>query len=124
MKLSAFLTVNKSFTGYLWKYDEVTGTLENKLGDWKYLEKKWTIPDGDEIGTIEEVGTSKVVGLSTKRFQNEVILGPFDDSEGQKWTKSKATTNGYFTLKNPLSGKFISLLFIKLKNFLLRLSDL
>ena len=82
---------------------------------------KWKIPDEDETGTIQEIGSSKVLGLknnATKK-RTDVILETFEGSEYQMWTRSKKTSDGYFTLLNPISGRALSEMKLTSENYLI-----
>ena len=60
----------------LWKYDSNTKKLENKNGDWVYMNKKWNIPGDDSENYIED-SDSNVLGLKDDVIKNdtsEVIL--------------------------------------------------
>ena len=98
--------------GLLWKYDINNHALQAtfKAQDWKFANSKWIIPNHGSTGKIEYEGTLLVLGLennSTEEWTN-VILETFDNSDRQMWTRSMPTTNGYFTLKNKLSGTFLT----------------
>ena len=110
----------------------------NKDGDWRYQSKKFRVPKEENTGTIDIFniefnfipGSSKVLGLVdhlayganvTEKSQPNYLTNAtvkwaltgvtsetFDDSEDQMWTRSKKTSNGYFTLKNIKSGLYLS----------------
>ena len=94
----------------MWKYHENNETLENKYGDWMHSNTRWRLPNEEEDGTIEEIVTSNVLGLdnNSTRLGTKVLLERYDGSEYQKWARSKTTRNGYFTLKCPISGKYLT----------------
>ena len=82
-------------------------TLSNRHGI--TLNGTWYIPDTGETETIKNNATGKY--LSTDDYNEagsavvEVSFDPNDD--GGKWERSANDDSGYFTLKNPKSGRFL-----------------
>ena len=94
-------------------YHESNQTLENrKYGtSEEYNLKHWNIPIEGQNGTIEEISTSKVLGLkdNSTKFGALVILEiKVNGSEYQLWSRSNTTTSGYFSLRNPISGRYLT----------------
>ena len=53
---------------------------------------------GTNLGHVLNVGKKNVVSLHVKKKK-----------PGQKWLRSKEDSDGWFTLKNPFTGKFLAL---------------
>ena len=110
-----FLIFFVLFTAQLWRL-----TNESKLESlysctWEFEDKIWTIPSDDKEGYIELKDSSnpgKVMALNGE----DVVL---DDkavnlTSSQLWIKGSENSDGYFTLKNIGTGKFLTLAFHKL----------
>ena len=87
--------------------------LMNKNGDWIYQDNAWTITAEGSVGNIEDQSSGKVLGLLNdgKDMGTLVILESKKRSlcsEGQKWLRDMNDENGWFRLKNPLSGKVLT----------------
>ena len=87
--------------------------LVNKNGDWIYHDNAWTITAEGSVGNIEDQSSGKVLGLLNdgKEMGTLVILESKKRSlcsEGQKWLRDMNDEDGWFRLKNPLSGKFLT----------------
>ena len=85
----------------------VNGTLENKAG--VSLGGNWTLlPNGTKY-TIQNNGEKQLsVKNSYTDSGSEVVMEALDNNAaGQKWEKSNISS-GYFTLKDPKSGKFLT----------------
>ena len=79
------------------------------IGDYDF--KKWNIPNEGQNGTISERSTSKVLGLkdNSTKFGAEIILQiKVNSSPFQLWHRSKMTASGYFSLRNPISGRYLT----------------
>ena len=82
-----------------------------------YQAIKWTLPNEGSRGLIQDdtIGGGLGFVLGTKKNQDifEVILEAKRSQRGgiknsQKWMRGQADEDGWFTLKNPYSGKFLS----------------
>lgn len=100
----------------MWRYTK-DNKLENKSGPWKHDKKSWRIPhEGDHAhaGFIKDQQSGLVLGLVAQNSANEmseVILQNVnqDDPFGQKWRRSKANADGWFTFLNPGNNQFLSI---------------
>ena len=88
---------------------------ENKLlnisGQWQYQDNTWTtIPSAEEpegyiknsLGQFLSIKDESVTLLDPKDFNSHSLT-----ASGQKWQKIMVN-DGYFTLRNPISGKFLT----------------
>ena len=87
--------------------------LINKNGNWMYQDNTWTITAEGSVGNIEDQSSGKVLGLLNdgKDMGTLVILESKKRSlcsEGQKWLRDMNDEDGWFRLKNPLSGKVLT----------------
>ena len=60
---------------------------------------------------MTDKGTSKVLGLfvlDSTIDGTKVLLEISDKSAEQMWYRSVSNSKGYFTLKNPMTGKFLT----------------
>ena len=81
-------------------------TLSNRHGI--TLTGTWYIPDTGETETIKNNASGKY--LSTDDYNDagsEVVEVEVADDAGQQWERSANDDSGYFTLKNPKSGRFL-----------------
>jgi hypothetical protein len=100
------VSINTIFCiGQLWKYDNTSKILKNYVGGWKYLDDQWNIPNKGESGKIEEITTTRVLG---HRNRFDVNLETRKYSDHQIWIRGKTTIDGYFTLNNKASEKFLT----------------
>ena len=98
--------------GHLWIYNEGTKLLSNKLGYWNLgATNTWLLPNPGHKGYIESVRDGKVLGLFSDGIHTDttVVLETksADMNNGQIWLRGMAN-DGYFTLQNVNSGKFMS----------------
>ena len=97
--------------GQLWKYDSITKTLTNKNADknggWEHQRTKWTLPAEGSTGPITDTESSQ---LLVYRSGNVVKIDKdvSDSFDEQMWFRSKTMIEGYFTLQNPSSEKFLT----------------
>ena len=75
------------------------------LKDWKHYDKIWKeVPANDKTGLIEYGGN-----VLTSNAKGKVVLkaksGCCDE---QNWLRSSITEEGWFTLKNVKSGRFLT----------------
>ena len=80
-----------------------------------YQDNAWTITAEGSVGNIEDQSSGKVLGLLNdgKDMGTLIILESKKRSlcsEGQKWLRDMNDENGWFRLKNPLSGKVLGLM--------------
>ena len=76
---------------------------------WKFEDKLWTIPSEDKEGghiAVKDSDPVKVLAINGE----EVILE--DKAENSKssqlWVKGSENSDGYFSLKNKESGKYLT----------------
>jgi hypothetical protein len=79
--------------------------LKNFVSDWKYLDDQWSIPNKEESGKIEEITSRRVLG---HRNDDDVILETGKESDYQIWIRGNVSIDGYFTLKNKATNKFLT----------------
>jgi hypothetical protein len=83
--------------------------LKNFISDWKYLDDQWSIPNKEESGKIEEITSRLVLGhRNDKKEDIDVILETQKDSDHQIWIRGMVSIDGYFTLKNKATNKFLT----------------
>ena len=76
------------------------------------LPGNWQLPNADETGTVQNTltGVNGYLTVNAKTAAGSVVvedgLDPTDS--GQQWKRSADDSSGYFTLRNPNSGKFLS----------------
>ena len=130
--------MNKYFLAQLWKYDETKKLLTNKKGGQIFTNEKLTLPlqgkhgkiinsDGQVLGITNEPdiksnssspGDTKIdlrekikeyLGLNEKDEEEiGVILQDSCDSKFQNWFRGMPNSSGYFTLKNSITGRFLT----------------
>ena len=105
LKLKSFF---KTFPAQLWKYDSDTKVLTNKEGVWTSTDETWNIPANNTEGNIE-AASGQVLGLKedATAIGTEVILEESDSSDHQLWLQEMGD-DGYFTLKNKVTEKFLT----------------
>ena len=98
--------------GQLWKMNNNMKLL-NQNGSWVHQEKAWTLTAEGSEGNIEDQFSGKVLGL----LNNDTEIGTLVTleskkrsvcSEGQKWLRDVTDEGGWFRLKNPLSGRVLT----------------
>ena len=88
----------------LWSFNSETEKIINKNGPWQYQNNTWEeIPSIGTPGLIKET-SGKVLTISG----GGVILSPPDGSDSQLWTFGITFKDGYFTLRNPKSGGYLT----------------
>ena len=100
------------FVGQLWKLTNEM-KLINKNGNWMHDNLAWTITAEGSEGNIEEQSSGKVLGLLNDATDIGTPVGLESkkrsvSSDGQKWLRDIADVNGWFRLKNPLSGRVLT----------------
>jgi len=111
VQVGEFRGQNISNMEQLWKYDDNTMKLINKNGAWEYLEKTWNLPAEGQTGPINDTKSSQVLGLfgfDSTIDGAKVILEAADNSAEQMWYRGTQNSEGYFTLQNPVSRKFLT----------------
>ena len=90
----------------IWSFNSKTGKIINKNGPGQYQNNTWTeIPSIGTPGLITE--TSGNV-LTLDYISGGVVLSSPDGSESQLWTFGITFRDGYFTLRNPKSGGYLT----------------
>ena len=85
--------------------------LENgNNGKWKFTEKTWFIPEEQSDGCIKDYSTGLVLSHLGHGIDSAVVLEEENNplSDGQIWTRSTYDEDGFFTLKNPSSGRVLT----------------
>ena len=84
--------------------------LENgNNGKWKFSEKTWFIPEEQSHGSIKDYSTGLVLGHVGDGTDSVVLQEESNPlSDGQIWTRSTYDEDGFFTLKNPSSGRVLT----------------
>jgi len=100
---SEFLMPKPQHASQLWRLNN--SKLENGFAStWKFDGKNWTFPvDGIE-GCIEDSDDLVLTIEGSDIKLNEKV----DSSVNQKWVKSASDAEGWFTVKNPSSNKFLT----------------
>ena len=92
-----------------WKFDGTV--LSNEAGITHT--HKWAIPSSGSTGTIQNTDTGAngylSVNANTAAGSQVVEEAKDDDDVGQKWERSADDDSGFFTLKNPHSGLFLTM---------------
>ena len=90
----------------LWSFNSETEKIINKNGPWQYQNNTWEgIPSIGTPGLIKET-SGNVLTLDTST--GGVILSSPDGSDSQLWTFGITFKDGYFTLRNPKSGGYLT----------------
>ena len=89
----------------LWKLNE-DSELENKYTfSWDFEDNSWTLPSTDVEGYITDLSSGQVLTVKGSKVElkdkNETCIQ-------QKWIRSKPDSEGWCTLKNPSSDKFLA----------------
>ena len=76
------------------------------LKDWKHYDKIWKeVPANDEAGLIEYGGNVLTFNAKGGKVVLKAKSGCCDE---QNWLRSSITEEGWFTLKNVKSGRFLT----------------
>ena len=69
--------------------------------EWKYQDLKWSLPDEDTEGCVEDQDSGKVLTI----LDDKIVLEDKDDplSDRQKWFRGVKDEDGWFSLKKPLT---------------------
>ena len=95
------------FPDQLWRFTK-DKKLENKCSEWKFVNKKWRIPNaGNQPGFIKDLESALVLGSEA---DDKVILEDTKDENifTQKWIRSKPNQDGWFTFQNSGSGNYLT----------------
>ena len=102
--------INSFFTAQLWKFISKTNCLENKRGSWMYQNRGWIVLCQEEEGYLES-STGQVLGVLDNKKEHGTVVNletKCESYSGQKWIKSEENSDGYFTLKNVNSNKYLT----------------
>ena len=94
------------FLGQLWRYTN-DGRLVNQNGISLYFNKKWKIPDIDQLGTIEDQKSGKVLSLTSYRTVGLIDKENVMHEDHRNWKRTKPDANGWFRLKNYTRIRFL-----------------
>lgn len=75
---------------------------------WIYENETWSIPKEGKEGYIRIQDTDIVMSVVGQSAGSKVILEVKNNSPNQKWLRSQGDQEGWFSLKNPLSGLFLN----------------
>ena len=92
---------------------EKNGKITNKKTKKDLCTETCTVPKYGEKGYITEVTSGKVMSLKggDTTEGTEVILETIvADSDKQHWTRSRPTSNGYFTLQSAATDLYLALM--------------
>ena len=97
---------NISFIDQLWIYDPQSMTLKNRRRVWQFQSSKWD----NFISASEYVSIHHSSGLVLTVSSDELVnLDVFlDDSDDQFWTLGPENEEGYFTIQNLKSRKYLT----------------
>ena len=82
------------------------------------LTGNWQLPKASSTpGTIQNKDTNMYLGVNSGNASGSAIVVEDldEDDAGQKWERSPDDSSGYFTLRNPDSGKFLTALYTENK---------
>jgi len=105
----------KQNASQLWRFTSKSKLESLYSSTWEFEKNIWTIPSDDKEGCIElkDSNSGKVLAINGE----EVILE--DKAEKSKssqlWIKGSENSDGYFSLKNKGTGKFLTLFIHKVK---------
>ena len=68
---------------------------------------RWRIPDAGKTTTIQNIHTNKFLTVNSETAGSAVESMDATGVE-QEWERSPTDSSGYFTLKNPYSGRFLT----------------
>ena len=97
------------FSDQLWRFTK-DKKIENKCREWKFVDKKWKIPNAGNPGhpgLIKDLESALVLGSDA---DDKVFLEDTKDENAftQKWIRSKPNQDGWFTLQNSGSGYYLA----------------
>ena len=78
------------------------------VNHWIHENETWSIPREGEEGYIRIQDTDIVMSVVRESVGSKVILEAKNDSPNQKWLRSQGDQEGWFSLKNSLSGLFLN----------------
>ena len=100
-----------SFSAQRWKYDDNTGYLINKKGQWNSLNMYIrTFPDTGTTGNIV-LHDGRALGVANDNTLSgtKTVLEALDvSSTAQLWSHSQPDDKGWFVLRNQRSRKFLT----------------
>ena len=83
----------------------------NKSGDWRYENISWKLPNEGQSGALKDANSDQILRFLPNKSQEhfEVILQlPDNDAFGQKWQRSEANKEGWFTLMCKENQEFLT----------------
>ena len=92
---------------------EKDGKITNKKTKKDLCPETCTFPKYGEKGYITVVTSGKVMSLKggdTTQGTEVILETKVADSDKQHWTRSRPTSNGYFTLQSAASGLYLALM--------------
>ena len=96
------------FTDQLWSLNE-NFKLDNLYSSsWKFEDKTWIIPSEAEEGHIEVKDSNPVKVLAINGEEVELEDKEEISSSSQIWIRGPKNSEGYFSLKNKKTGKFLT----------------
>jgi hypothetical protein len=127
--------MNLYFLAQLWNYDETRKLLTNKKGGQIFTNEKFTLPLQGKHGKIinssgQVLGIKKEPDISSDSSSSEldlwekiqeslglneeneqeigVILQDSSETKFQNWFRGMPNSSGHFTLKNSITGRFLT----------------
>ena len=104
------ILVKNTFIGQLWTLNNEM-KLVNKSGQWMHQDKLWYIPTVGYASRIEDQASGNVLGLRNDTTALRIVALESKDkliTDEQTWVRGVEDVNGWFRLKNPCTGKVLS----------------
>ena len=96
----------------LWKFDIASKQLSTKKRMWQYQSNNWVLPaEGTSGHIVDSSGDVLDVAMNEANIPEYVVTlkNKLDQMNGgQIWLRSQSNSEGYFTLKNQATGKFLT----------------
>ena len=95
-----YLTEKIILDRQLWKFDELDSSLKNKANFWETTDQ-WSIETKVNMICIRNISENKVLGITANEEEFE------EGNKGQIWIQGQTDIEGYSTLQNSESFKFL-----------------
>jgi len=92
----------------LWRFTKESSKLDNLYSSsWKFEDNMWTLPsDEDKEGYIEVKDSKMVLAINGEDVELEDKVE--NSASSQIWIRGSKNSEGYFSLKNKKTGKFLT----------------